>query len=145
MHFDSTCTCSRRSALKAGFTAAVIMPSRAASVSPDRDTVLLDEERQIIDNFAASDCWSMQKIGAWSLSNRSRIADLLFSQIDGIGLSCWRFNIGAGINPRITNPWRTAETFEVAPGEYDWARGRKMSDGSFARPNWVECNSFSPS
>jgi hypothetical protein len=64
----------------------------------------------------------MQKVGAWSVANRSRIADLLFSQTDGIGLSCWRFNIGAGINAKITNPWRTAETFEVAPGEYDWTR-----------------------
>jgi hypothetical protein len=122
MHFDSTRACSRRSALKAGFAAAVAMPSRAAGISPEKDTVLLHEERQIIDNFAASDCWSIQKIGAWSLANRSRIADLLFSQVDGIGLSCWRFNIGAGINPSITNPWRTAETFEVAPGQYDWTR-----------------------
>ncbi len=122
MHFDLTPACSRRSALKAAFAGAVVMSPKTASASPDNDTVLLHEERQIIDNFAASDCWSMQKIGAWSLPNRNRVADLLFSQTSGIGLPCWRFNIGGGINPRITNPWRTAETFEVAPGEYDWAR-----------------------
>lgn len=122
MHFDSTRACSRRTALKAGLAAAVALPSRSAGTSPEKDTVLFQEERQIIDNFGASDCWSMQKIGGWSVDNRSRIADLLFSQVDGIGLSCWRFNIGAGLNPKITNPWRTAETFEVAPGEYDWAR-----------------------
>jgi hypothetical protein len=52
------------------------------------------------------------------------VADLLFSQTSGIGLSCWRFNIGGGINRTITNPWRTAETFEIAPGQYDWTRQR---------------------
>ncbi len=122
--FDSIGGCSRRSALKAGIAAAIAIPTRAGMDSADRDTVLLDEERQIIDNFAASDCWSMQKIGGWSLPNRNRVADLLFSQADGIGLSCWRFNIGGGVNPRITNPWRTAETFEVSPGQYDWSRQR---------------------
>jgi hypothetical protein len=53
---------------------------------------------------------------------RNTVADLLFSQEAGIGLSCWRFNIGGGINPQITDSWRTAETFEVAEGRYDWTR-----------------------
>ena len=64
----------------------------------------------------------MQKVGTWSLPNRNRLADLLFSQSIGIGLSCWRFNIGGGITDKITTPWRTAETFEVAEGKYDWTR-----------------------
>jgi hypothetical protein len=122
--FDSTRECSRRSALRAGVGAALALPVLAAGDTPDQDTVLLDEERQIIDNFAASDAWSMQKIGGWSPSNRDRVADLLFSQTNGIGLSCWRFNIGGGINSKITNPWRTAETFEIGPGKYDWTRQR---------------------
>ena len=80
-------------------------------------------EEQVIDNFGASDCWSMQRLGTWSLENRNRIADLLFSSSKGIGLSCWRFNLGAGKNPDdITNPWRTVETFEVSEGVYDWSR-----------------------
>src|SRR4051794_12874128 len=102
--FDSTRECSRRSALKAGLSAALALPAFAAGDTPDPDTVLLDEERQIIDNFAASDAWSMQKIGSWSQPNRNRVADLLFSQTNGIGLSCWRFNIGGGINTKIRNP-----------------------------------------
>lgn len=89
---------------------------------PPRDVVELGQERQVIDNFAASDAWSLQKLGMWSIENRDKVADLLFSQERGIGLSCWRFNIGAGINPQISNPWRTAETFEVAEGRYDWTR-----------------------
>jgi hypothetical protein len=122
--FDSTRECSRRSALKAALSAALALPAFAAGDIPDQDTVLLDEERQIIDNFAASDAWSIQKIGGWSPSNRNRVADLLFSQTNGIGLSCWRFNIGGGINSKISNPWRTAETFEIRPRQYDWTRQR---------------------
>lgn len=99
---------------------------RAADVPPPhRDTIRLDIEHQVIDNFGASDCWSMQKVGTWSLDSRTRIADLLFSETKGIGLSCWRFNIGGGFNPKISEPWRswrTVETFEVAEGQYDWTR-----------------------
>src|SRR5690242_1287856 len=61
--FDSTGECSRRSALQAGLGTALALPAFAAGDIPDQDTVLLDEERQIIDNFGASDAWSMQKIG----------------------------------------------------------------------------------
>ena len=87
-----------------------------------QDEIRLDVEHQEMDNFGASDCWSMQKVGLWAEENRARVADLLFSPASGIALSCWRFNVGGGINPRITHPWRTAETFETAQGEYDWRR-----------------------
>ena len=56
-----------------------------------------------IDGFGASDAWSMQHIGLWPDSVRLQTADWLFStendskgQPLGIGLSIWRFNIGAG-------------------------------------------------
>ncbi|QOY87049.1 glycoside hydrolase [Paludibaculum fermentans] len=86
------------------------------------DTISLDTVYQRIDNFGASDCWTMQKLSSWSLSSRERVADLLFSQSNGIGLSCWRFNIGGGTNVKITHPWRSPETFEVSEGKYDWTR-----------------------
>jgi len=83
----------------------------------------LAEKYQTMDNFGASDCWSMQKIGAWVAPQKERVADLLFSKEKGIGLSSWRFNIGAGINlTTINHPWRTVETFELAEGKYDWTR-----------------------
>jgi O-glycosyl hydrolase len=78
---------------------------------------------QEMDGFGASDCWSFQKIGEWSESQKNHVADLLFSTEVGIGLSQWRFNIGAGINTQtINHPWRTVETFETGSGEYDWTR-----------------------
>ena len=76
-----------------------------------------------MDNFGANDAWSLQKIGAWSETNKHRLAGLLFSTNQGIGLSCWRFNLGAGINHQtIDNDWRTVESFETAAGIYDWMR-----------------------
>jgi O-glycosyl hydrolase len=89
-----------------------------------QDTIRIDLSKtyQTIDNFAASDCWSMQKIGAWALPQKERVADLLFSVDKGIGLSAWRFNIGGGTNPYISHPWRSVETFEVDQGVYDWSR-----------------------
>lgn len=110
---------SRRSVLKGALAG---LAASALRAEPIRDSIDLDREHQVIDNFGASDAWSMQRLGTWSLENRGKVADLLFSRSDGIGLSCWRFNIGAGINPRIANPWRTAETFETSEGHYDWNR-----------------------
>lgn len=82
----------------------------------------LDIRHQVIDNFGASDCWSIQKIGAWPAAQKEQLARLLFSTKDGIGLSCWRFNIGAGPDATIVDPWRTSETFEISEGKYDWTR-----------------------
>ncbi|MEB3323675.1 MAG: glycoside hydrolase, partial [Synechococcaceae cyanobacterium] len=85
--------------------------------------VRLDRRFQTIENFGASDCWSKQKIGAWSAESVGRVADLLFCRERGIGLSCWRFNAGAGVDPEaISNPWRTVESFETGEGTYDWCR-----------------------
>jgi O-glycosyl hydrolase len=79
---------------------------------------------QVMDNFGVNDAWSIQKVGAeWSETNKNKIADLLFSTNTGIGLSGWRFNLGAGINHQtIRDDWRTTESFETAPGKYDWTR-----------------------
>ncbi len=111
---------SRRDALKAivAGTAAGLLQGQ----TQHRDSIQLDQAFQTIENFGASDCWSMQKLGTWRTPNRERVADLLFSQDRGIGLSCWRFNLGGGITDRINVPWRTAETFEIGEGRYDWSR-----------------------
>jgi hypothetical protein len=114
-------TLSRRtflSALSLGATAAHAQGTPATHA----DRIDAAREYQVIENFGASDCWRTERLIAWPEASRQRVADLLFSPDKGIGLSCWRFNIGAGINPRITEPWRTAETFELTAGKYDWTR-----------------------
>jgi len=90
-------------------------------------------EKQVIHNFGASDAWSCQFVGKnWPLEKRNRIADLLFStDMDengnptGIGLSAWRFNIGAGSagqgdESNIKDKWRRAECFMNPDGSYNW-------------------------
>ncbi|MCB1126645.1 MAG: hypothetical protein KDM81_09135, partial [Verrucomicrobiae bacterium] len=90
---------------------------------------------QTIDGFGASDAWRCQFVGQnWPLEKRQRIADLLFSREDdadgnpkGIGLSLWRFNIGAGTAEQgeasdIRNPWRRAECFQNPDGTWDWSK-----------------------
>ena len=72
--------CSRRSALKTMLvgTAASLLDAQ----EPHRDSIRLDSEYQAIENFSASDCWSMQKLGMWSLPSRNRVADLLLSHLN---------------------------------------------------------------
>ena len=62
-----------------------------------------DKEYQTIHNFAASDAWAAQFTGLWPNNEKNQMADWLFSLENntdgspkGIGLSAWRFNIGAG-------------------------------------------------
>lgn len=103
--------------------ASILLLACGALASAQRvDTIRPGTTFQTIDNFGASDCWTMQKLAHWSPASRERVADLLFSQTKGIGLSCWRFNIGGGVNPKIKHPWRSPETFETGPGQYDWSR-----------------------
>ncbi len=89
---------------------------------------------QEIDHFGASDAWSTQFVGTWPEAKRNGIAELLFSQEEdqegnpkGIGLSLWRFNIGAGSAEQgeesdIKDEWRRAESFLEADGSYNWDR-----------------------
>ena len=114
---------SRASLRMTGLLLCLAMP---VSVWSQTQSLQVDVARQYqtIDNFGASDCWTLQKLGtAWSEAGKRRLADLLFSQTSGIGLSLWRFNLGAGINSQsISDPLRTVETFELARGQYDWTR-----------------------
>jgi hypothetical protein len=93
------------------------------------------DRRQVIQGFGASDAWSCQFVGKnWPLKKRERMADLLFSRdLDrngdpkGIGLSLWRFYIGAGsaeqgVSSGIPSEWRRAECFENSDGSYDWGK-----------------------
>jgi len=87
---------------------------------------------QTIDNFSASDGWSMQFIGLWPKEKQQKMADWLFSTENeptgkpkGIGLSLWRFNIGAGSAEqgnlsKIDNVWTRSECFLLPDGKYDW-------------------------
>lgn len=86
---------------------------------------------QTIDGFGASDAWSMRFVGEMPTTLQSKVADLLFSSNSdgrgnpvGIGLSIWRFNIGAGSleqgeDSKINNGTRT-DCFLSDDGSYNW-------------------------
>lgn len=90
-----------------------------------------DDAQQTIEHFGASDAWSMQFIGLWPEQQQSQIADWLFSTDNdatgkpkGIGLSVWRFNLGAGSaeqgdSSHIDYGTRT-ECFLQPDGSYNW-------------------------
>lgn len=92
----------------------------------------VSDRNQEISGFGASDCWSTQFVGQWPLEKREAIADLLFDDgLDtngnpkGIGLSIWRFNLGAGSSRKehISTEWRRADSFFTDDySGYDWDR-----------------------
>lgn len=92
-------------------------------------------EYQQIDGFGASDAWRCQFVGKnWPNNKKEAIADLLFSLDEkedgspkGIGLSLWRFYLGAGSYEQgeasgITSDWRRGECFLSSDGTYNWNR-----------------------
>ncbi|MBW8687137.1 glycoside hydrolase family 30 protein [Chitinophaga rhizophila] len=97
---------------------------------------------QTIDNFSASDAWSVQFVGNWPEQKRNAMADWLFSTDTsatgnpiGIGLSMWRFNIGAGSaeqgdSSAIRDEWRRANEWQRQSGQLwflEAARKRKVN------------------
>lgn len=124
----------RRSVLRAGVVAGIGIGVAGSAGNADPATahptsspayrfhVDTSLRHQRIEGFGASGAWWAQNLGTWSRTRRQQVARLLFSRKDGIGLSQYRYNIGGGIDETITDPWRTAETFETGPGTYDWTR-----------------------
>lgn len=98
-------------------------------------TMKIDETvtYQTIESFGTSSAWWSQYMGLWDSkylntmrTNRQRIATLLFDPTYGIGLTNYRYNLGAGSadsgNGDYWDVNRRAQSFEVAPGEYDWTK-----------------------
>ena len=119
------------------FGICLVLTAQAATQAAEALRIKIDPDMsyQSIDGFGASDAWQCDIVGKnWPVQKRERIADLLFSrEVDakgnpkGIGLSIWRFNIGAGTAEQgdasdIRNPWRRAECFRDSDGSYDWSK-----------------------
>lgn len=90
---------------------------------------------QTITGFGASDCWTTKYVGNWAnTSKKNQIADYLFStdtdktgNPKGIGLSIWRFNIGAGSFEQgdtsgIPDIYRREECFLSADSTWNWSK-----------------------
>ncbi len=96
-------------------------------------TIQLNHTVQQIKNIGSSGCWFSEEIGAkWPEDKKRRIAELLFSrgfykngQPKGIGLSAFRFNIGAGTTEQgdssgIRDPAHRVECFLSPSATYNW-------------------------
>lgn len=103
------------------------------SVETGKRTLTIDftQPKQTIRNFGASDAWVCQYVGGWPDQKRDQVADWLFSmetdptgKPKGIGLSLWRFNIGAGsvAQSNISDEWRSTEGFLKNDLTYDWTK-----------------------
>lgn len=89
---------------------------------------------QTIEDFGASDCWTADFVGRYySDAQKAKAAKWLFSQDvdangnpEGIGLSMWRVNLGAGTAEQgsdsgIDDVSRRAYCY-LANGKYDWTK-----------------------
>ena len=113
-------------------TVSIVMAALAAPTQVY--TIRTDQPRQQIEHFGASDCWSMPTIGLWdNAAEQQKIADWLFSTENdadgkprGIGLSIWRFNLGAGSayqgDSSYINKSTRTECFLQPDGSYDWTQ-----------------------
>ncbi|PLW86160.1 glycoside hydrolase family 30 protein [Halioglobus japonicus] len=116
---------SRRLLRSFSFLSLVVAPALQAS---DAQTLSIDYQQtfQTIEAFGASDAWAIDPaVKRWQHEGNPEavdmLADLLFDTQEGIGLSAWRFNIGAGSAEQgdessIPDPYRRAELFVAEPG-----------------------------
>ena len=112
----------------------LLMLATAMGCQAQTFTIQTNEPRQTIRHFGASDAWSMQFIGLWdNEAEQQKVADWLFSTENdaqgkplGIGLSVWRFNLGAGSAEQgkdsQINPGTRTECFLTKDGTYDWTK-----------------------
>ena len=122
-------------------------PSTAGGHSPvDAESHIVrihsDQRAQVMDGFGASDAWIIDPmIRQWSAQKNQKaidgLADLLFDNQEGIGLSMWRFNVGAGsaeqgAESRIPDPLRRAELLIGEPGGIV-DRSKQMGQIAFAQ------------
>lgn len=88
----------------------------------------IDENQtfQTVDGFGASDAWTIQMTGSWQEETVKKAADLLFSKDKGIGLSIWRFNLGAGSayqgEDAQIQPFTRTECFLKPDGMWDFSK-----------------------
>ena len=88
---------------------------------------------QTFERFGVSGAWWAQVVGGWDETDpdsgkpkRERVAELLFNRETGIGVRCYRYNLGGGSaqsgRGKFYNESRRAESFDTGENEYDWSR-----------------------
>ena len=109
--------------------------SHAVAQTPAEVTIDLTRTFQTIQDFGASDCWTAEYVSDYfSTTEKEKAAKWLFSQQmdkngnpEGIGLSCWRVNLGTGsaeqgTSSNIADETRRAACYQKSDLTYDWTR-----------------------
>lgn len=115
------------------FIIIIIIFSAEFVIPQHKITIDANVQYQTLEGFGGSDAWNCEYVGKyWSDSEKEAIAKLLFSKAtdslgnpEGIGLSRWRFNIGAGSEEQkplgnFDKPERRVECFLNSDGSYNW-------------------------
>lgn len=98
--------------------------------------IYVDESKKYQDwaGFGASEAWWSQYVGGWDNIDpltgremREQIARMLYSKEDGLGLTIYRYNVGAGSveldqKGSYADDARRAQCFETEPGVYDFSK-----------------------
>lgn len=114
----------RRGVLLAGFSAAATfgLPAGVYAGESAADATVGPDPVQEMRGFGASGAWWPIDLAHFRPDVQQELARLLFAPGPaGIGLSVYRYNIGAG-GVGVPDPSRAPETFMVSPGQYDWSR-----------------------
>lgn len=114
---------------------AMMMATSVQAQSTYTVTINPKTSYQTIVDFGASDCWTADFVGKYfSTTEKEKSAKWLFSQEmdasgnpEGIGLSMWRINLGAGSAEQgdqsgIEDVTRRGYCYLDAKGNYDWTK-----------------------
>ncbi len=114
---------------------AMMLSSQTRAQSSYTVTINPNVSYQTIEDFGASDCWTADFVGKYfTTAEKEKSAKWLFSQEvdangtpEGIGLSMWRVNLGAGSaeqgdNSGIEDITRRGYCYLDSKGNYDWTK-----------------------
>ena len=96
-------------------------------------TLTPDQTYQTFEGFGTSACWWSQYVGGWDepagdseIPVREQVAKWLYDPTEGIGLTVYRYNLGAGSADSgkgdIGDQNRRAQSFLTPEGTYDWEK-----------------------
>ena len=116
-------------------TSLLALAANTSAQSTYRVTISPNTTYQTIEDFGASDCWTADFVGKhFSEAEKEKSARWLFSREldskgnpEGIGLSMWRVNLGAGSAEQgngsgIEDVTRRGYCYLDAKGTYDWTK-----------------------
>ena len=114
-------------------TSLLALAANTSAQSTYHVTISPNTTYQTIEDFGASDCWTADFVGKYfSDAEKEKSARWLFSREfdingnpEGIGLSMWRINLGAGSAEQsngsgIDDITRRGYCYLDAKGTYDW-------------------------